>query len=62
MCNFVIYDHISINYHYFYYISYLFYIYIMLLCKVCVYIYTVDLLYVTLFERGPVSIPYKVAS
>ena len=32
----------------------------MLLCKVC--IYTVDLLYVLLFERGPVAIPYKVAS
>ena len=57
MCNFVIHDHISINYHYFYYISYLFYIYIML-CKICC-IYTVDLLYVILFERGPVAIPYK---
>ena len=25
-------------------------------------IYTVDLLYIILFERGPVAIPYKVAS
>ena len=25
-------------------------------------IYTVDLPYVILFERGPVAIPYKVAS
>ena len=25
-------------------------------------IYTVDLLYVILFERGPVATPYKVAS
>ena len=31
-----------------------------MLCKVR--IYTVDLLCVTLFERGPVAIPYKVAS